>query len=88
MNSCSRTTRRRKACSVRAKQQAFALTEVVQRRAHFSYTDSAGMQNANNDLNDKLRQRLEQAEPNAPAPVSNCVSIKPSSPSTAGCWPR
>ncbi|MCS3409224.1 chromosome partition protein MukB [Serratia sp. AKBS12] len=45
-----------------AKQQAFSLTEVVQRRAHFSYTDSAGMQNANNDLNDKLRQRLEQAE--------------------------
>ncbi len=45
-----------------AKQQAFALTEVVQRRAHFSYTDSAGMQNANNDLNDKLRQRLEHAE--------------------------
>ncbi|AHG21981.1 cell division protein MukB [Chania multitudinisentens RB-25] len=45
-----------------AKQQAFALTEVVQRRAHFSYADSAGMQNANNDLNEKLRQRLEQAE--------------------------
>ncbi|KFK97827.1 MULTISPECIES: chromosome partition protein MukB [unclassified Serratia (in: enterobacteria)] len=45
-----------------AKQQAFALTEVVQRRAHFSYADSAGMQNANNDLNDKLRQRLEHAE--------------------------
>ncbi|MNM94752.1 Chromosome partition protein MukB [compost metagenome] len=45
-----------------AKQQAFALIEVVQRRAHFSYTDSAGMQNANNDLNDKLRQRLEHAE--------------------------
>ncbi|MBC3216241.1 chromosome partition protein MukB [Serratia fonticola] len=45
-----------------AKQQAFALTEVAQRRAHFSYTDSAGMQNADNDLNDKLRQRLEHAE--------------------------
>jgi chromosome partition protein MukB len=45
-----------------AKQQAFALTEVVQRRAHFNYTDSAGMQNADNDLNDKLRQRLEHAE--------------------------
>lgn len=44
------------------KQQVFSLTEVVQRRAHFSYIDSAGMQNANNDLNDKLRQRLEQAE--------------------------
>ncbi|WP_409307492.1 chromosome partition protein MukB [Pectobacterium sp. B1J-3] len=45
-----------------AKQQAFALTEVVQRRAHFSYTDSAGMLGENTDLNDKLRQRLEQAE--------------------------
>ncbi|CND89878.1 chromosome partition protein MukB [Yersinia nurmii] len=45
-----------------AKQQAFALTEVVQRRAHFSYTDSAGMLNENSDLNDKLRQRLEHAE--------------------------
>ncbi|WON78217.1 chromosome partition protein MukB [Serratia sp. UGAL515B_01] len=45
-----------------AKQQTFSLTEVVQRRAHFSYTDSAGMQNADNDLNDKLRQRLEHAE--------------------------
>ncbi|MFS7251402.1 chromosome partition protein MukB [Rahnella rivi] len=45
-----------------AKQQAFALTEVVQRRAHFSYTDSAGMLNENADLNDQLRQRLEHAE--------------------------
>jgi chromosome partition protein MukB len=45
-----------------ARQQAFALTEVVQRRAHFSYDDSASMLNGNNDLSDKLRQRLEQAE--------------------------
>ncbi|MEH2920230.1 chromosome partition protein MukB [Samsonia erythrinae] len=45
-----------------AKQQAFALTEVVQRRAHFSYADSAGMLGENADLNDKLRHRLEQAE--------------------------
>ncbi|HEN3598695.1 TPA: chromosome partition protein MukB [Yersinia enterocolitica] len=45
-----------------AKQQAFALVEVVQRRAHFGYTDSAGMLTENSDLNDKLRQRLEQAE--------------------------
>ncbi|PLR40292.1 chromosome partition protein MukB [Chimaeribacter coloradensis] len=45
-----------------AKQQAFALTEVVQRRAHFSYTHSAGMLNENADLNDKLRQQLEHAE--------------------------
>lgn len=45
-----------------AKQQAFALTEVVQRRAHFSYSDSAGMLDENSDLNEKLRHRLENAE--------------------------
>ncbi|ELY2647457.1 chromosome partition protein MukB [Cronobacter sakazakii] len=45
-----------------ARQQAFALSEVVQRRAHFSYSDSAQMLNGNTDLNEKLRQRLEQAE--------------------------
>ncbi|TAI94390.1 chromosome partition protein MukB [Pectobacterium versatile] len=45
-----------------AKQQAFALTEVVQRRAHFSYADSAGMLGENAGLNDKLRHRLEHAE--------------------------
>lgn len=45
-----------------ARQQAFALTEVVQRRAHFGYSDSAEMLSGNNDLNEKLRQRLEQAE--------------------------
>ena len=45
-----------------ARQQAFALTEVVQRRAHFGYDDSASMLGGNNDLSDKLRQRLEQAE--------------------------
>ncbi|KFF62924.1 cell division protein MukB [Pectobacterium brasiliense] len=47
---------------LQAKQQAFALTEVVQRRAHFSYADSAGMLGENAGLNDKLRHRLEQAE--------------------------
>lgn len=45
-----------------ARQQSFALSEVVQRRAHFSYTDSAEMLSGNSDLNEKLRQRLEQAE--------------------------
>ncbi|WP_345826964.1 chromosome partition protein MukB [Pantoea sp. BRR-3P] len=45
-----------------ARQQAFALTEVVQRRAHFSYESSAGMLGGNTDLNEQLRQRLEQAE--------------------------
>lgn len=45
-----------------AKQQAFSLIEVVQRRAHFSYSDSTGMVNENADLNEKLRQRLEHAE--------------------------
>lgn len=45
-----------------ARQQAFAVTEVVQRRAHFGYVDSASMLDGNSDLNEKLRQRLEQAE--------------------------
>lgn len=45
-----------------ARQQAFALAEVVERRAHFSYSDSAEMLSGNSDLNEKLRQRLEQAE--------------------------
>jgi chromosome partition protein MukB len=45
-----------------ARQQAFALTEVVQRRAHFGYSDSAAMLDGNSDLNEKLRNRLEQAE--------------------------
>lgn len=46
----------------RTRQQAFALTEVVQRRAHFSYADSASMLNGERDLNGTLRQRLERAE--------------------------
>ncbi|MDZ7278878.1 chromosome partition protein MukB [Pantoea eucrina] len=45
-----------------ARQRAFALTEVVQRRAHFSYEGSADMLTGNSDLNEQLRQRLEQAE--------------------------
>ncbi|ARD38717.1 chromosome partition protein MukB [Edwardsiella ictaluri] len=44
------------------KQQAFALTEVAQRRAHFSYSDAVGMLGENADLNERLRQRLEHAE--------------------------
>lgn len=36
-----------------ARQQAFALAEVVQRRAHFSYSDSAEMLSGNSDLNEK-----------------------------------
>ncbi|HGJ5875246.1 MAG TPA: chromosome partition protein MukB [Arsenophonus sp.] len=44
------------------KQQTFALIEVVQRRAHFSYSDSTDMLTENTDLNNKLCQRLEQAE--------------------------
>ncbi|MDF7681269.1 chromosome partition protein MukB [Enterobacteriaceae bacterium ESL0689] len=45
-----------------AHQQVFTLSEVVQRRAHFSYSDSAEMLSDSSDLNEKLRQRLEQAE--------------------------
>ncbi|WP_392562886.1 chromosome partition protein MukB [Orbus sturtevantii] len=46
------------------KQQVFALTEVVQRRAHFSYTDSVSILGENSDLNDTLRKRLETVEKN------------------------
>ncbi|WP_029684997.1 chromosome partition protein MukB [Tatumella saanichensis] len=44
------------------RQQSFALTEVIQRRSHFSYTGSATMLDGNSDLSHKLRQQLEQAE--------------------------
>ncbi|RKS87024.1 condensin subunit MukB [Orbus hercynius] len=44
------------------KQKVFALTEVLQRRAHFSYTDSQAMVGDNSDLNDKLRKRLDSVE--------------------------
>lgn len=52
-----------------ARQQAFALTEVVQRRAHFSYSDSAEMLSGNSDLNEKLRERPNRRKLNVPAPV-------------------
>ncbi|WP_392565736.1 chromosome partition protein MukB [Utexia brackfieldae] len=42
------------------KQQIFALSEVIQRRVHFSYDDSADMLGENSDLNEQLRKRLEQ----------------------------
>lgn len=71
-----------------AKQQAFALTEVVQRRAHFSYTDSAGMQNANNDLNDKLRQRLEQAEAERARAREQLRQYQTQFTQYSQCWPR
>lgn len=45
-----------------SKQQTFALIEVLQRRAHFSYSDSTEMLTEDTDLNNKLRQRLEKAE--------------------------
>lgn len=43
------------------RQQTFALTEVVQRRAHFTYQDAAGMLGGDSDLSQKLRKQLEQA---------------------------
>lgn len=45
-----------------SKQQTFALTEVVERRAHFSYRDAVTMLSENADLNEKLRQRLQEME--------------------------
>ncbi|WP_141718593.1 hypothetical protein, partial [Enterobacter sp. IF2SW-P2] len=49
-----------------ARQQAYALTAVVQPRAPFGYYDSAAMLSRNRDRNEKLRQRLEQAEAERP----------------------
>lgn len=43
-------------------QQVFALTEVMQRRTHFGYADSAEMLSESSDLNEKLRSRLETIE--------------------------
>lgn len=43
-------------------QQVFALTEVAERRAHFSYADATFILGDNHDLNEKLRQRLELAQ--------------------------
>ncbi|MCS5931532.1 hypothetical protein LNQ03_06140 [Klebsiella pneumoniae subsp. pneumoniae] len=45
-----------------ARQQAFAWRKLCSAGAHFSYSDSAEMLSGNSDLNEKLRQRLEQAE--------------------------
>lgn len=44
------------------KQQCFSLDEVVQRKAHFSYSDSSGMLTQSSQLSDKLRARLTQVE--------------------------
>lgn len=51
-----------KAQQQRVKQQVFALIEITQRRAHFSYADAAGMINESSALSNKLKQRLERAE--------------------------
>ncbi len=46
----------------KTREQAFALAEVVQRRAHLSYQDAAAMLDNTGSLNEQLRRRLEQAE--------------------------
>lgn len=45
-----------------AQQQVFALSEVAERRTHFSYSDAEHMLTGNSDLNHQLRQRLSLAE--------------------------
>ncbi|XNM48729.1 hypothetical protein ACLK17_05810 [Escherichia coli] len=49
-----------------ARQQAIALTEVVQRRAHIGYSDSADMLRGNSDLNEKLRDVLRRRKRASP----------------------
>lgn len=55
-----------------ARQQAFALAEVVERRAHFSYSDSAEMLSGNSDLNENCVSGWSRRKPSAPAPAKPC----------------
>lgn len=56
-----------------ARQQAFALTEVVQRRAHFSYSDSAEMLSGNSDLNENCVNVWNRRKRSVLALVKRCV---------------
>lgn len=56
-----------------ARQQAFALTEVVQRRAHFSYSDSAEMLSGNSDLNESCVNVWNRQKRSVLALVKRCV---------------
>lgn len=56
-----------------ARQQAFALTEVVQRRAHFSYSDSAEMLSGNSDLNESCVNVWNRRKRSVLALVKRCV---------------
>lgn len=56
-----------------ARQQAFALTEVVQRRAHFSYSDSAEMLSGNSDLNENCVNVWNRRKRSVPALAKRCA---------------
>lgn len=59
-----------------ARQQAFALTEVVQRRAHFSYSDSAEMLSGNSDLNENCVNVWNRRKRSVPALVKRCADTQ------------
>lgn len=59
-----------------ARQQAFALTEVVQRRAHFSYSDSAEMLSGNSDLNENCVNVWNRRKRSVPARVKRCADTQ------------
>jgi chromosome condensin MukBEF ATPase and DNA-binding subunit MukB len=48
----------------------------VQRRAHFSYSDSAEMLSGNSDLNEKLRQRLAGGNQRSAARATRCGAVR------------
>lgn len=58
-----------------ARQQAFALAEVVERRAHFSYSDSAEMLSGNSDLNESCASGWSRRKPSVPAPAKRCAAM-------------
>lgn len=56
-----------------ARQQAFALTEVVQRRAHFSYSDSAEMLSGNSDSTKNCVNVWNRRKRSVPALAKRCA---------------
>ncbi len=79
---------RSKCSATRASRLCSALAEVVERRAHFSYSDSAEMLSGNSDLNEKLRQRLEQAEAERTRAREALRSHAAQLSQYSGFWPR
>ena len=71
-----------------ARQQAFALAEVVQRRAHFSYPIRRKCSAATAISTRSCASVWSRRSPNAAARATRCVPMRRSLVSTIRCWPR